>query len=158
MRGHADFPREAHPALDTQSAVERTLGRWIVHRLQCRQPAIFEQSFVAHSVGRDVDARPSAFVFLKLPSRRAPFSQVSVPLPSGRLLTNVPTTRFELQENFCTPDRSSSLRDTDLSITEIADRIGCASHSHFSVMFHRMTGRTARDYRRETGATWQGRH
>jgi AraC family transcriptional regulator len=42
------------------------------------------------------------------------------------------------------------LCETDLSITEIADRIGCASHSHFSVMFHRMTGRTPRDYRRET--------
>lgn len=42
----------------------------------------------------------------------------------------------------------SLLCDTDLSITDIADRIGCASHSHFSVMFHRMTGQTPRDYRR----------
>jgi AraC family transcriptional regulator len=41
----------------------------------------------------------------------------------------------------------SLLRETDLPITEIAHRIGCASHSHFSVLFHRATGRTPRDFR-----------
>ena len=40
------------------------------------------------------------------------------------------------------------LKETDLAITEIAHRIGCASHSHFSVMFHRGTGQTPRDYRK----------
>ena len=39
------------------------------------------------------------------------------------------------------------LRQSDLPITEIADRIGCSSHSHFSVMFHRVTGLTPRQFR-----------
>lgn len=39
------------------------------------------------------------------------------------------------------------LRQSDLPITEIADRIGCSSHSHFSVLFHRATGLTPRQYR-----------
>jgi AraC family transcriptional regulator len=39
------------------------------------------------------------------------------------------------------------LRGSDLPITEIAHRVGCASHSHFSVMFHRVTGVTPRGYR-----------
>jgi AraC family transcriptional regulator len=42
------------------------------------------------------------------------------------------------------------LRDTDLPITEIAHRIGCASHSHFSVLFRRATGQTPRDYRNQS--------
>jgi AraC family transcriptional regulator len=41
----------------------------------------------------------------------------------------------------------SLLSETDLPITEIAHRIGCASHSHFSVLFRRATGQTPRDYR-----------
>jgi AraC family transcriptional regulator len=46
-------------------------------------------------------------------------------------------------------DRAKSLlRETDLSITDIAHHVGCASHSHFSVMFHRATGLTPRDFRR----------
>src|SRR5512132_2606609 len=36
------------------------------------------------------------------------------------------------------------LRQSDLPITEIAHRIGCSSHSHFSVLFHRVTGLTPR--------------
>jgi AraC family transcriptional regulator len=39
------------------------------------------------------------------------------------------------------------LRESDLPITEIADRIGCSSHSHFSVLFHRVTGLTPRQFR-----------
>lgn len=39
------------------------------------------------------------------------------------------------------------LRQSDLPITEIADRIGCSSHSHFSVLFHRVTGLTPRQFR-----------
>jgi len=39
------------------------------------------------------------------------------------------------------------LRESDLPITEIADRIGCSSHSHFSVLFHRITGFTPRQFR-----------
>jgi AraC family transcriptional regulator len=39
------------------------------------------------------------------------------------------------------------LRNSDLPITEIAARIGCASHSHFSVMFHRVAGITPRGFR-----------
>lgn len=44
----------------------------------------------------------------------------------------------------------SLLRDTDLPITQIAHQIGCASHSHFSVIFLRMTGRTPRSFRSAT--------
>jgi AraC family transcriptional regulator len=39
------------------------------------------------------------------------------------------------------------LRDSDLPITEIAHRVGCASNSHFSVLFHRVTGVTPRQFR-----------
>ncbi|MEO9163333.1 MAG: helix-turn-helix transcriptional regulator [Casimicrobiaceae bacterium] len=39
------------------------------------------------------------------------------------------------------------LRQSDMPITEIADRIGCSSHSHFSVLFHRITGVTPRKFR-----------
>lgn len=39
------------------------------------------------------------------------------------------------------------LRKSDLPITEIAHQVGCASHSHFSVMFHRVTGVTPRGFR-----------
>jgi len=65
-----------------------------------------------------------------------------------RQATGLPPHRYVLARRV---ERAKSLlRDTDLSINEIAGRIGCASHSHFSVMFHRMTGRTPRDFRRET--------
>jgi methylphosphotriester-DNA--protein-cysteine methyltransferase len=40
------------------------------------------------------------------------------------------------------------LRQSDLPITEIADRIGCSSHSHFSVLFNRVTGLTPRSFAR----------
>jgi len=54
--------------------------------------------------------------------------------------------RFVLERRI---ERAKSLlRETDLAITEIAHRIGCASHSHFSVLFHRATGLTPRDFRR----------
>jgi len=39
------------------------------------------------------------------------------------------------------------LRQSSLPITEIADRVGCSSHSHFSVLFHRVTGVTPRRFR-----------
>ncbi|HSU44870.1 MAG TPA: AraC family transcriptional regulator [Casimicrobiaceae bacterium] len=39
------------------------------------------------------------------------------------------------------------LRESDMPITEIADRVGCSSHSHFSVLFHRVTGLTPRQFR-----------
>lgn len=39
------------------------------------------------------------------------------------------------------------LRESDMPITEIADRIGCSSHSHLSVLFHRITGLTPRQFR-----------
>ena len=45
-------------------------------------------------------------------------------------------------------DRAKALlRQSDLPITEIADRVGCSSHSHFSVLFHRIAGRTPRQFR-----------
>jgi AraC family transcriptional regulator len=39
------------------------------------------------------------------------------------------------------------LRQSSMPITEIADRIGCSSHSHLSVLFHRITGLTPRQFR-----------
>jgi AraC family transcriptional regulator len=39
------------------------------------------------------------------------------------------------------------LRESDLPITEVADRVGCSSHSHFSVLFHRVAGLTPRQFR-----------
>ena len=41
----------------------------------------------------------------------------------------------------------SLLRQTDLPITQIAHQVGCGSHSHFSVLFHRLTGVSPRDFR-----------
>ena len=50
----------------------------------------------------------------------------------------------------CRIDRAKSLlRNTDLSVTEIAHQVGYASQSHFSVAFHKVTGQTPRRYRRE---------
>ena len=62
-----------------------------------------------------------------------------------RQTTGLPPHRFVLERRVARA--KLLLRDTDLPITEIAHRIGCASHSHFSVMFHRVTGQTPRDYR-----------
>jgi AraC family transcriptional regulator len=39
------------------------------------------------------------------------------------------------------------LRESDMPITEVADCVGCSSHSHFSVLFHRVTGLTPRQFR-----------
>jgi AraC family transcriptional regulator len=41
----------------------------------------------------------------------------------------------------------SLLRHSDLPMTEIAQSVGCASCSHFSVLCHRTTGLTPRRYR-----------
>ena len=43
----------------------------------------------------------------------------------------------------------SLLRETDLSITEIAHRIGCPNPSHFSRLFHRATTMTPRMFRQQ---------
>jgi AraC family transcriptional regulator len=64
-----------------------------------------------------------------------------------RQTTGLPPHRFVLQRRI---ERAKALlRDTDLPITEIAQQVGCASHSHLSVMFHRDTGLTPSDYRRQ---------
>ncbi len=39
------------------------------------------------------------------------------------------------------------LQQSDLPITEIASRVGCSSHSHFSALFSRVTGLTPREFR-----------
>jgi AraC family transcriptional regulator len=39
------------------------------------------------------------------------------------------------------------LRESDLPITQIAQLVGCSSHSHFSVLFNRVTGLTPRQFR-----------
>ena len=62
-----------------------------------------------------------------------------------RQTMGIPPHRYVLERRIETA--KSLLRESDLPITDIAHRIGCASHSHFSVMFHRVTGLTPRDYR-----------
>ena len=59
--------------------------------------------------------------------------------------TGLPPHRFVLERRI---ERAKAmLRDTDLPITEIAERVGCATPSHLSVLFHRETGETPRDFR-----------
>jgi len=41
------------------------------------------------------------------------------------------------------------LRETELPIAEVAHRVGFASPSHFSVVFHKVSGVTPRQYRTE---------
>lgn len=47
----------------------------------------------------------------------------------------------------------SLLRETDLSITEIAHRIGCTNQSHFSMLFHRATAMTPSMFRQQRWAS-----
>ena len=50
----------------------------------------------------------------------------------------------------CRIDRAKSLlRETDLSVSEIAHQVGYPNQSHFSVAFHKVTGQTPRRYRSE---------
>ncbi len=43
----------------------------------------------------------------------------------------------------------SLLRETDLSISEIAHRVGCTNQSHFSMLFHRATAMTPSMFRQQ---------
>ena len=62
-----------------------------------------------------------------------------------REATGVAPHRYVLERRV---DRAKVLlRQSDLPITEIADRVGCSSHSHFSVLFNRVTGLTPRQFR-----------
>jgi AraC family transcriptional regulator len=64
-----------------------------------------------------------------------------------RTTTGLPPHRFVLERRI---ERAKALlRETDLPITEIAAQVGCASHSHLSVLFHREAGITPRDYRQQ---------
>ena len=44
----------------------------------------------------------------------------------------------------------SLLRDTALPVTQVAHQVGYSNHSHFSTVFHRLTGHSPRRYRRDT--------
>jgi AraC family transcriptional regulator len=62
-----------------------------------------------------------------------------------RQATGVAPHRYVLERRV---ERAKTLlRSSDMPITEIADRVGCSSHSHFSVLFHRITGLTPRQFR-----------
>src|SRR6185312_6662526 len=62
-----------------------------------------------------------------------------------RQATGVAPHRYVLERRV---ERANALlRQSDMPITEIADRVGCSSHSHFSVLFHRITGLTPREFR-----------
>jgi AraC family transcriptional regulator len=64
-----------------------------------------------------------------------------------RQTTGLPPHQFVLERRM---ERAKGLlRDTDLLITEIAQQVGCASHSHLSAMFHRDTGLTPSEYRKQ---------
>lgn len=63
-----------------------------------------------------------------------------------RQTTGLPPHRFVLERRV---ERAKVLLiETDVPITDIAQQVGCASHSHLSVLFHRETGVTPRDFRR----------
>ena len=63
-----------------------------------------------------------------------------------RQATGVTPHRYVLERRV---ERAKTLlRGSDMPITEIADRVGCSSHSHFSVLFHRITGVTPREFRK----------
>lgn len=62
-----------------------------------------------------------------------------------RQATGVAPHRYVLERRV---ERAKALlRQSDMPITEIADCVGCSSHSHFSVLFHRITGVTPRQFR-----------
>jgi AraC family transcriptional regulator len=64
-----------------------------------------------------------------------------------RKTTGLAPHRFLIQRRV---DRAKILLcETDLSIAEIAHQVGYAHQSNFSVVFHRVTGRTPRSYRSE---------
>ena len=51
----------------------------------------------------------------------------------------------------CRMERAKSLlRETELPVTQIAHEVGYSNQSHFSVIFHRLTGQTPRGYRSES--------
>lgn len=62
-----------------------------------------------------------------------------------RQTTGLAPHRYVIQRRI---ERAKSLlRDTDLSITEIAHQVGYANQSNFSVVFHQFTGQTPRGFR-----------
>jgi len=64
-----------------------------------------------------------------------------------RTTTGLAPHRFLIQRRI---DRAKILLcETDMSISEIAHQVGYAHQSNFSVVFHRVTGRTPRSYRSE---------
>jgi AraC family transcriptional regulator len=62
-----------------------------------------------------------------------------------KLATGIAPHRYVIERRI---ERAQSLlRETDLSITQVAQEVGYATQSHFSVVFHRFTGQTPRSYR-----------
>jgi AraC family transcriptional regulator len=62
-----------------------------------------------------------------------------------RQATGVTPHRYVLERRV---ERAKTLlRESDAPITHIAGQVGCSSHSHFSVLFHRITGLTPRQFR-----------
>ena len=62
-----------------------------------------------------------------------------------RQATGVAPHRYVLERRV---ERAKTLlRDSDMPIIEIAHLVGCSSHSHFSVLFNRITGMTPRQFR-----------
>ena len=58
----------------------------------------------------------------------------------------VPPHRYVVQRRIARA--AQMLRDTDLSLSEIALSVGCADQSHFTTLFTRLVGQTPRAYRR----------
>ena len=62
-----------------------------------------------------------------------------------KLATGIAPHRYVIERRM---ERAQSLlRDTGLSVTQVAHEVGYATQSHFSVVFHRFTGQTPRSYR-----------
>lgn len=114
----------------TPAASHKPLPRLSPHRLQRAL------DYIDSNLREDISLAQVAEVLAMSPSHFA---------HAFRETTGIPPHRFVLGRRI---ERAKSLlRETDLSITEIAHYVGCASHSHFSVMFHRATGQSPRDFR-----------
>jgi AraC family transcriptional regulator len=62
-----------------------------------------------------------------------------------KLATGIAPHRYVIERRM---ERAQSLlRESDLSITQVAHEVGYATQSHFSVVFHRFKGQTPRSYR-----------
>jgi len=76
---------------------------------------------------------------------------ISAPTFYRRLLGTTGMTFREYLQRIRLSHAENLLRNTSLSITEIAHRTGFTDSNHFTTQFHRRFGMPPRQYRRENG-------